>query len=654
MSKTLSALIFFVVLTAATLAVYLPGLGNGLVFDDARLSDGTIFDGYSQLALRPRMLSYGSFVWAKSLLGDVWWAQRLVNVLLHLGVAGGLYVLFKDLLRSTRFSDEARSEPGHDASCTAALRVGVALFALNPVAVYAVAYLVQRSTVMAALFVALACAAWVRGLTTKRWYWLVLALVGYLLAVLSKESAFMAAALAVPLYVFVLRPPWKRTALVTGVALVAVVAVAALLSGVYGSIVGVAFDTSSRLYALQLEALRPGISAQLFPLSVLNQAALFFYYGVLWVLPNVQWMSIDLRPGFPLSLAAFPQILGAIGFCAALVGAVWLVLRRSDVWGLVGLCLLCPLLLFFSEFVTVWVQDPFVLYRSYLWALTLPGLIALPFIGFKPKVIYPIGVLLAALFAGLAFERVMSLRDDLSVWSDAIEKVEQKAGANAVGRWRPYLNRGAYHLEREMPESAYDDFVRADALGELQGSARFNMGVALQLMNRHEEALASFAKAESMGFAEPAMSYHRAESQYALRRFAEAYASYDVALSKPQAAEVEDRARLRRAESAIPLQKFDAAISDFTALLQKKPDDIGLQVRLGMTYVSKKDLPQALAIFNRLLATRPAAIAYYGRAMAHMAAADKEAGLRDLDQAIALDPGNPMYKNVRAKIAEQK
>ena len=127
-----------------------------------------------------------------------------------------------------------------------------------------------------------------------------------------------------------------------------------------------------------------------------------------------------------------------------------------------------------------------------------------------------------------------------------------------------------------------------------------------------------------------------------------------TAIGKPQAAEVEDRARLRRAESAIPLQKFDAAISDFTALLQKKPDDIGLQVRLGMTYVSKKDLPQALAIFNRLLATRPAAIAYYGRAMAHMAAADKEAGLRDLDQAIALDPGNPMYKNVRAKIAEQK
>ena len=173
MSRSSSGFIFLAALVAVTLAVYLPSLGNELVFDDGRLTDGTIFGTFgSLLDLRPRMLSYGSFVWLKSLLGDDWWKQRLVNVVLHIGVAGGLYALFTQLLQVRAFSDDNQATGDFIASRQAALRVGVVLFALNPVAVYAVAYLVQRSIVMAALFVVLACIAWVRGLVTGRYVWM--------------------------------------------------------------------------------------------------------------------------------------------------------------------------------------------------------------------------------------------------------------------------------------------------------------------------------------------------------------------------------------------------------------------------------------------------------------------------------------------------
>ena len=48
---------------AALLLIYLPGLGNCLVYDDSYLTEG-LFDEYaSMLQLRVRMLSYGSFVW---------------------------------------------------------------------------------------------------------------------------------------------------------------------------------------------------------------------------------------------------------------------------------------------------------------------------------------------------------------------------------------------------------------------------------------------------------------------------------------------------------------------------------------------------------------------------------------------------------------
>ena len=122
---------------------------------------------------------------------------------------------------------------------------------------------------------------------------------------------------------------------------------------------------------------------------------------------------------------------------AVLVAAGWLVLRRRGAWALVGLCLLMPALLYLTEFATVWVQDPFVLYRSYLWAIAIPGLLALVFMQLKARTSYLVGLVLALGLSALAFERVQSLQDDFSAWSDAAAKVDRQAGANAVGRWRP-------------------------------------------------------------------------------------------------------------------------------------------------------------------------------------------------------------------------
>lgn len=654
MSQKSASIAFLAALFAATLALYLPSLGNGLVFDDARLTDGTIFGTYGGLfELRPRLLSYGSFVWVQSLFGDDWWKQRLVNVLLHVGVAGGLYALFVQLLQRTRFADDQPLGAPLSPLVLPGLRVGVALFALNPVAVYAVAYLVQRSIVMAALFLVLACAAFVRGLVTGRPGWLAAALAAYLLAVFSKEQAFLGAALAVPLYVFVARPPWKRVLVLVGVSLALVLASAAVLFKVYGNYLGVAFDESSQLMAKQLDALSAGTSGRLFSLSIVNQAALFFYYGFLWLFPNILWMSIDLRPAFPLSVFAFPQILGVLGFVLMLLGSAWLVLRRSDAMGLAGLCLLIPSLLYFSEFTTVWLQDPLVLYRSYLWALALPGLVALAFAGLSPRIVYPVGLVLAALFAGLAFERTQTFKNDMTVWSDAAEKINMQAAPNAVGRWRPFVNRGAYYLEREMPDYAIADFERADALGEVHGAARFNIGMSQQMLKKHEEALASFTKAEARGFTEGVLYFQRGESLMALGRRTQAVDSYTIALSKPLGA-TEDIARRRRAEAAMAIDKFDLAIEDFKHLLKKEPNDLRLRMGLGLAHAGKRDKTAALEIFDQLLAARPTAAAHYGKAMTFVLTGDRSQGLKELDLAIALEPGNLQYKAMRAQLAAQK
>lgn len=645
---------------AAVLAIYLPGWNHELLFDDLRLTDGAIFGNYgSLLTFKQRMLSYGSFIWVDLLAGPGWWKQRLVNVGLHLATVAALYALVRELLERTRFPEEFESQPHFGMSRQAAVQVGVALFAVNPMAVYAVAYLVQRSIVMATLFSVLACWCFVRGLSGRGVAWYGLALLSYVAAVLSKEHAVMVAAMAVPLYIHVRRPSWKTVATIAGASTALIAVAAVVFFGIYGELIGKLFDQRSLDFAQQLERLSPGITQRMYPLSILNEAALFFAYGFLWFAPNVMWMSVDMRPAFPLSYMAFPQVLGVVGYVGLWIAALWAVLRRRGALSLAGVALMFPLLLYATEFATVWVQDPFVLYRSYLWAVAVPVVVAIVLTGFQPKTIYVIGCAIGLVFTVLAFERVQSLRDDHTAWGDAAEKIDLKAPASAVGRWRPFLNLGAYHLDRGSLGEAQRSFATAEALGSLHGSARFNQGVALQQQKKHAQALTTFAEAEKQGFSGQSLHYHRGESAFALGQFALAFDSFSQGLTS--AAEgltgkemdrMREAMRMRRAEAAIGAGRYDDAIGDFNALLKASPQNRRLALGLGMALVGKGDTQAAIAQFDQIIASTPnAAAAYYGRAMAHNTAKRRDDSLKDLDRAIALDPRNAQYQQVRAQLA---
>ncbi len=629
----------------ALAAVYGPGLGNGLVFDDSALTDGTIFGKYgSLLPLQPRLLSYGSFVWLQSMVGESWALQRALNVVLHGITCVALFLFIRELLAlPARSGDDAASD--NTSAQHAAAIVATAFFALHPIAVYGVAYLVQRSIVMATLFGLLACWTFLRGLHSGKLVWLAVALLCYLIAILCKETAVMIGALSVPFYVYVRRPGWKHLLALALAALAVLAAIAYVLSLRYGAMIGAhAFDDTSREFIQQLETLQPGIASHAYWLSVLNQTWLFFGYAALWALPNVQWMAIDLRPAFPLSYGAFPQLFGAIGFVALMLTCAWLLIRRRDAWGLAGLLVLSAGLLFGTEFATSWVQDPFVLYRSYLWAPMLCALLALILTSLQPRTIYSVGLVLAVLLSALSWERVQSLHDTNSAWSDAVDKVNLRAPASAVGRWRPYINRGAYYLEREAAQDALRDFDMAIQLGEPMGSAQMNRAVALQLMNRHAETLKALTAAESMGFKKRALYYHRAVSQAALRQYKAAFDNYTKALAGPQPDDVRRLTQLERAQVALPAKQYKAAIADLKTLLAHQPDNDKLKLGLGMAYLGNNQLAEALSTFDDILARQPLAAAHFGRAQVLMRQGDKPAALQAAQQAAMLEPRHPGYR----------
>lgn len=650
---------FSALLLLAILGVYLPGLNNGLLFDDMRLADGTIFGNYgSLLDFKQRTLSYGSFVWIEQIFGDGWWKQRVFNIALHLATVAALYALFKALLTQTRFPHDIEEQPHFHASRDAALQLGLVLFALNPVAVYAVGYLVQRSIVMATLFAVLACWAFVRGLQGGRALWHIAALICYVLAILSKEHAFLTVAMVVPLYIFVRRPGLKAAMVIVGMALLLLAVASAAVFHFFGSLVGQIFDEQSQGYARQLEALRPGITSQIYPLSILNEAALFFAYGFLWIVPYVGWMSIDLRPAFPLGFGSIWHLAGALGYLALLACSIWALLKRPGVIGLVALCLLFPLLWYATEFATVWLQDPFVLYRSYLWAVAIPGLVAIALTGVKPRTLYIVGIVIGMVFGALAFERVLSLQDVGTSWADAAQKVDKKAPANAVGRGRAFLNVGTAHADKGMLDQALQDFATANALGDLGGNALFNMGAVLSQQKKFSEALNAFWAAQSKGFNGQALHYQKAEALLALGQPREALQEYTKALSAPaedtaSAKQMEQTLRLKRAETAIGAQQYQVALDEFQILLKTSPSAPRLIVGMGLALIGKGESAQAKELLTPLVARDPSAPALYGLAMAYHGQGNLTEALKYLDQAIRREPQNPQYRQIRNQLSQQ-
>jgi hypothetical protein len=328
-----------------------------LVFDDRALTDGRIFGVYGSLLRgEPRALSYGSFVWIQAVFGDGWPVQRAFNLLIHLGVMLALWAFYRDILTSITPSDDDPS--GVEYQQYPGIGLAVGFFALNPVTVYAVAYLIQRSILMATLFVVLGLWQFARGVQRGSKMSFVAALACYVLAVMSKEHAIMAPLAALPVYILVARPSLKKLALIGGAGAVLVGGAAAVLALRYGEIIGNPFDEFSKIYMAQLSALGPDVEKNAYLLSIFNQAWLFFKYGLFWLLPYAGWLSIDMRPPFPVSLTAFPQVLGVVGYLAVLAGGFYLIVRYRDWRALLGVSMLLPALLFVTEFATVWVQIP--------------------------------------------------------------------------------------------------------------------------------------------------------------------------------------------------------------------------------------------------------------------------------------------------------
>jgi tetratricopeptide (TPR) repeat protein len=199
--------------------------------------------------------------------------------------------------------------------------------------------------------------------------------------------------------------------------------------------------------------------------------------------------------------------------------------------GLLGFALLFPWLMFMTEFSTVRIQEEFVLYRSYLWAVG--GFALLPLIVWKITArgaMLMLGVVAAFMFV-VSMERLSTFSHPFLLWNDAEKLVHGRS--DLPGEYRIYYNRGTEYLKLDRYDDAIRDLKYSLKLYGDQPAAYGNLGAAYIKKGDFEDALKTYNLAIQIGLKKKAriMPKHylgRAMANEALKNWAAASADYKV------------------------------------------------------------------------------------------------------------------------------
>jgi hypothetical protein len=476
-------LLHLVMLIVVAFCLYGGYLNSPYVYDDFNFFD-VRHPEYLQQGFRfvTRWLPYASFEWTRNWAGENMFWLRIGNLLLH-AVNGCLLYYFLQSLFAANSKYEVKSADPTEFPLVWLAFFGALWFVIAPAAVHGVAYLLQRTILMATLFSLVTLILFLHGLEKNRQKWMWASAFTYLLATLSKEHAIMVPAVVLAL-IFLLRNPSKKlviqlTPIFLLYGLIAVYIVSQVSSG---NVIGKAYEP-------QAEQMLEGVDPHFFyPLSVMTQGHLFFQYLLLWLVPDPSLMAIDVRADFARQFLKFPELVGFVAFIAYGLCGIIVLLQRGRT-GLLGFAMLCPWLLFATEVATVRIQEIFVIYRSYLW---MPWLAAgLPFFFQKiPTRYWALPVVGLSLLLPLSLQRLNSFADPVILWTEALQRAQRSERPTGISRI--YHNRGAVLLDVQRYPEAIQDFDNAIRLMPTKSDLYSNRAFAYLKTQQYAQALRDY------------------------------------------------------------------------------------------------------------------------------------------------------------------
>ncbi|MBF0107005.1 MAG: tetratricopeptide repeat protein [Deltaproteobacteria bacterium] len=571
--------------------------------------------------------------------GATFW-YHVGNLFIHLANACLVYVFLKNLFIAT-LADEKKYQVNNKLLPLTALFAAF-MFALNPVAVYATAYIIQRSTLLAVFFALLSFLAYLRGLQNLnlRWFWVTALL--YFLSLHAKEHALMLPAVYLALTLLLRQPsfllakklllPFVSFALI---ALYVVLKQKSIIGGVFEPLTHTVVQKSGTGFTAAGGVLSLG-EAKIYALSVINQGSLFFKYFFLWFVPYTKWISICTVPPFPTQLVSWPASFGFAAFCLYPVIAISLLFKRGMA-GLLGFGLIFPWLMFFTEFSLVRFHESFVLYRAYIW---FAGAYAvLPFV-FKvlPRIVGAVLILLVLLtYPLMTNNRVATFTNPLLVWRDAVEKTEMHPDKTyPLSVYRIFSNYATYLSVSGYHDEAVKYYLETIRINPQRYQAYHSISDIFASQKKYAEAFKYIFKVIEIS-PDYAEGYHSLARLYSNTNQRErAIANYLKALNLKKEL---PSAHYNLANDYSAMGDVESAERHFKEAIKQDPSLRDAHYNLGNLYLKSKAFDQAILAFQKTINIDPAYIgAHHNLAVAFIQKGEIERGVATLKGVLKIDP----------------
>ena len=582
----------FVIISLAILIALLYGnsLHNSWHFDDYKnivnnsnvhlsdLSWGGIeksFEGIPGESIH-RPLSYFTFAlnyYAGRL--DVF-GYHLVNICIHYLTAISLFFLLHGILNLPRL----RSDYGERASAIAFL--SAVLWAVHPIQVTAVTYIVQRMTSLCAFFYVTAMFLYIRARTAGSWGKALLygglCLLAAICSLAAKENAVM-----LPLAIFLL-----------DLLLIQGISPESLNRNFIFVILPFLLVLIILFFFTNLPGLIGGYSQRPFTLEerVMTEPRIVLFYVSLLLYPATSRLTllhdVELSTSLLHPWTTGPAIAAVLG---GIILAVWLARRKP----LVSFCLF---FFFLNHIVESTVLPLELIYehRNYLPSLFLFTPVAMGavyiFQRFAEKAAVQAGGGIALAVALILMGTTVSARnhvflDEISLWSENVEKSPRLQ--------RPHHNLGVAYLAAGRLAEGRDQLIKALQARDVSGlhnksHSWFYLGQYYRLAGADDEAIKHFRQALHVAPYNPEPYQAMAEIMMKRNDLVSAEAHIGKALTlKPR----EGAYHLTYAEIMLRKRWPDAAIAEAKRAIEGRGDQKRAYELLAAAYAEKKDVMSA-------------------------------------------------------------
>ncbi len=435
---------------------YSPALNGPWALDDIVVNRSLSIDDLSSIA-GYRSISMLSFRLNQTIGGLNPLAYRIVNLIIH-GI-NSLLLLWLSHLTLRRFDLDRR------VVFSASVLISVT-FALHPLNINAVTYIVQRMASLACMFVLLALISYYYAVTSKSLFMkaplYTLSLSFMLLGVLSKENAIVAPLLILLYDCFFISASDQRRAFLRRALIALIIGGAAISISFFMLGLG---DTLKQLLSIFTEKFNvpveqyPWVATDAFwspKEHILTEFRVICRYLFLILLPLPGLLVFDYW-GYPISKGFLDPPHTLLAFLIILIILISSILFHKRVpllsFGLLWYFLSISL----ESFIAIG-SDIYFEHRNYL-PLTglLLGLVSYLVMRFLKSPSYPkawtAAIILSLLLGGLTFQRNLTYRDSSTLWMDTLKK--------APSNIRAMVALGNYYLSRTEFESARTYYRKA-------------------------------------------------------------------------------------------------------------------------------------------------------------------------------------------------